>query len=105
MASKTADVSFCTLSKVIPLNRSKAIQHQSPRGASSLLKVSSSVALSDLKATLGGDVRGERGAVRGGKSHSEGVVVRVLVRIHDITGTGCKSRAKAQCSQKKFNAF
>ena len=64
MASKTVDVSFCTLSKVISLNPSKAMEHQSPRGASSLLKVSSSVALSDLKVTLWG-VSGGRGGVQG----------------------------------------
>ena len=55
MASKTVDVSLCTLSKVIPSNPSKAVEHQSPRGANTLLKVLSSVALRDLKATQGGE--------------------------------------------------
>ena len=62
MASKTVDVSLCNLSKVIPLNPSKAMEHKSPRGVSNPLKVSSSVVLSDLKATLGGVSGGRGGA-------------------------------------------
>ena len=62
MASKTVDVYLFTLSKVIPLNPSKEMEHQSPRCANNPLKVSSSAALSDLKATLGGVSGGRGGA-------------------------------------------
>ena len=74
MASNTVDVSLCTQSKVIPSSPSKAMEHQSPRGASSLQKLSSIIPLSDLKATLGGGDRGERGA-SGVEKVSQGVVV------------------------------
>ena len=64
MASKSVVVSFCTLSKVISLRPSRAMEHQSPSGASSPLKVSSSDVLSVLKVTLGG-VSGEEGGRKG----------------------------------------
>ena len=61
-ANSRVDVSLCILSRVIPLNPSKAPEHHSPRGANKPLKTSNSVTLSDLKVTLGGVSGGRGGA-------------------------------------------